>query len=138
MESFKVAFFFFYTTDTSFNESSTLKKFFGCLGLRCGADLHCIMWDMCCHTWALQVGPLIVARMLSCLRAYGILVPDKGLVPRPLHCKEDSLPLDYQGSPQSHSFISFFNSPFQPVMLSWFVCYPLFISYLFMYIFIYT
>ena len=59
----------------SFNESGTLKNVFGCLGLRCGADLHSIVWDMCCGAWARQVGPLTVAHVLSCLRAYGIWVP---------------------------------------------------------------
>ena len=58
--------------------------------------------DSSCSTWAPEyMGSVLVALGLSCSTARGILVPLVGLNPHPLHCKVDSLPLLYRGSPRS-------------------------------------
>ena len=48
--------------------------------------LHCSVWALC---YGVQAS-LAVARGLSCPAACGILVPDQGSNPHPLHWKADS------------------------------------------------
>ena len=55
----------------------------------------CGMGSRACRLgWACLVG-----HGLSCSEVCGILVPDQGLTPSPLHCYANSQPLDHQGSP---------------------------------------
>ena len=51
------------------------------------------------------LGSVVVAHGLSCPSACGIF-PDQGLNPCPLHWREDSYPLDHQGSPYIQCFCS--------------------------------
>ena len=58
----------------------------------------------CCRAEALgYVGSVVVAHRLSCPTACGIF-PDLVLNPCLLHRQADSLPLDHQGSSNSHYF----------------------------------
>ena len=71
-------------------------------------DFHCVTWDLfvvACRlsswgTWAPGHAGLVTAgHRLSRSEVCGILVPDQGLNPGPLHSYANSSPLDHQGSP---------------------------------------
>ena len=84
---------------------------FGCAGslLLC-MGFSCSLWASpcsgfcCCRAEALgYMGSVVVAHRLSCPTACGIF-PDQVLNPCLLHWQADSLPLDHQGSSNSHYF----------------------------------
>ena len=81
---------------------------FGILALGGGTqDLCCPLWDLLSQWvdsgWGTQAPERTGSRSfhmwLSCSVTCGILVPQPGISPHPLHCKADSSPLDHQGIP---------------------------------------
>ena len=72
----------------------------------CGTRAPERVGSVVCGTWAFSLrrtSSVVGVCGLSCPAACGILVPDQGLKPHPLHWKADSLPLDHQGSPPAAS-----------------------------------